>query len=97
MDSELYIGIFFLFIGFFLFVIFFIFRFLVNLSLYYFLNAIFYNIDPIKVNYSFDDDCSYNEKCYNGNLLIYSIIFFLNFLLISYGLALVFKKKMIIN
>jgi len=87
-ESLVRIGLVIILLSLILFVVIFIVRYPLNVTFYYMLSAIFYGVNPITVKYDLDDKCNNDEKCYNSNLLVYSIIFFIDFLLFSFGLAL---------
>jgi len=87
-ESLVRIGLVIILLSLILFVVIFIVRYPLNVTFYYIFSAIFYGVNPITVKYDLDDKCNNDEKCYNSNLLVYSIIFFLDFLLFSFGLAL---------
>ena len=97
MESNLYIGISIFFIGFIIFVLFSIVRFFFNVSIYYALNLLFTFVNPptnLK-NYTYNEDCYNDVECYNTNLLVDSIIIFLNFLILSLGLAFITNKNLL--
>lgn len=97
MESNLYIGISIIFIGLVIFILFSIFRLLFNVSLYYALSSVFTSVNPptnLK-NYNYNEECYNDVECYNTNLLVDSIIVFLNFLVISLGLAFITNKNLL--
>jgi len=99
MASESQFGFILIFTGLCLFILFFILRYFLNISLYYLFSGVLNSIKTTsnEKNYTFDEECYNDDDCYNTNLLIYSLIFFFNFLLICCGLAFATNRDILIS